>query len=163
MRLKWLKMWATCGREITLSFNLYEFIGLTWMVWFLSFFKSSFWFVSLRYKLGRRGKISCDLRGGVSANLFPLKPSNSGNRIFATKKTMMLNKSLSPEMKIIISAGRSLDIQKYYQDFPGRTITTRVWMSAPAQDPCCNNNNIDNMIASYCNLMEFIYLVVNLE
>ncbi len=93
--LFWKKV--NVGNIITMGFTLYGFTGLTWMVWFLSFFKSSFWLVSLRHQLGRRGQISCVLGGGVSANLFPLKPSNSGNLIFATKKIIMLNKSLSPK------------------------------------------------------------------
>ena len=151
---------------ITLGFTLNGCSGLTltgvaaalkWtssclrLLSFLRFFKSSFWFVSLRHKLGLRGRISCVLGRGVSANLFPLKPSNSGNRIFATKKTMVLNNSLSPGNNNLyhpnarIIREKSPDVQKFYRDFPGKMKTTRVWRSAPALGPSNNNkNNIKN-------------------
>ena len=47
----------------------------------------------------------------MPGNLFPLKPSNSGNRIFAKKKTMMLNKSLSPGKNNLYTNYQGLNIK----------------------------------------------------
>ena len=104
---------------------------------FLSFSKSSFWFVSLRHKTGRRGQISWTLGGGVSGNICPLKPSISGNRILTIKNTMTLNKSLNPEIIVLYNKGLFMrKVVLKYRDFPGRMKTTRVWRSARVQDPC---------------------------